>query len=54
MATTMHDSPAYAPCEGCGTPVLRGVTTQGQRVMVDVQGKTYMCRLKFGDAGPKR
>jgi hypothetical protein len=41
MATTAHGSPAYAPCEVCGTPVLRGTTPPGTRVVLDTHIKTY-------------
>ena len=34
--------PCYAPCVPCGAPVLTGVTAQGQRLALEVQGATYV------------
>jgi hypothetical protein len=42
MKTTKEVSPAYGPCAACGTPILRGVTPRGERVVVEVWVKTYI------------
>ena len=49
---TKEHPPCYAPCAGCGQPVLAGQTRTGTRLVLDISVQTWCVLWSPGEALP--